>query len=194
MISTKDAIMVVIAWPDLMVAPELVEWKSEIGIPRKNVCYMRKHSFNISETFNTAIKLALQMCKGKYDRWIMFAEKDIRPNPKMMIPWLESDGDIVCAKYKTETGENAWKGETPFHTGLWRIKADTLRKIGLPAFMPVFSPDGTTSIGCQCSFFAEKAKAMGMSIVVAGEAVHTPKIKDGLQDVFICGGEEKRLA
>lgn len=169
----------VLAWPDLMVTPELLFWLLEAGFRRERIVFTRAGGKDIAAGYNSMVKLALE---GPGDEFV-FADNDVRPSPKATAPFLlDNPADLVCVKYPTACGDKTWETPDAFHTALWRTRRDVLERIGLPAFRLPMLADGTAATGCTCQWFSTKARALGFTTSHAGEADHTPK----------CGPADKR--
>jgi len=165
-------IAVVTAWPDLLVAPELVEWLHAVGLTTRQIRYHREGSRDVACAYNHAVRIALASPAEHF----IFADNDIRPHPANTQPFLDADGPVVGCIYNTAC-ERAFDDPRSIHTGLWRCDRSALEAIPPPWFTQLYTPDGLAHAGCVCSGLIHKFHAAGIPTVHAGWAGHEPKHK-----------------
>ena len=158
--------LLVAAWPDQLVAPELIIW-AMVHRTHRIQWYSKRY---VECAYNHAIKtLALP---SECDHFI-FADHDIRPGPQTR-PFLEAQGPLVACEYEL-SDKNSWNGPQAMHTGLWRCDREVLEAIAPPWFQRVLNADGTDEQQCVCLYFRDKAQAAGYNVVRAGRAGHKPR-------------------
>ena len=158
--------LLIAAWPEKLVAPELVIWAMQHKIHRIQ-WYGRRF---VECAYNTAVlKLALP---SQCDHFI-FADHDIRPGPDTE-PFLQVDAPLVACKYEVSCN-SSWDDPQTMHCGLWRCDRKVLETIKPPWFQRVLSPDGTHEKRCVCLYFRDKAREAGFKVVRAGWTAHRDK-------------------
>ncbi len=166
--------LLIAAWPDRLVAPELILWAVKHRF-RRIQWYSKRF---VECAYNSAVKhLALP---SKCDHFI-FADRDIRPTPRTG-PFLEAEGELVACEYPLPCNDT-WKDPQSLHAGLWRCDRRVLETIEPPWFQRVLSADGTSEKSCVCNYFRNKALAAGFRVVRAGWTDHDfrrprPRSKD----------------
>jgi hypothetical protein len=162
----SKTMLLIAAWPDNLVAPELVIW----GMAHK---FRRLHWYNrrfVECAYNSAIKrLALP---SECDHFI-FADRDMRPGPETE-PFLDAPGELVVCHYDVAANES-WDDPQALHCGLWRCSRRVLESIQPPWFQRVLSADGTDEERCVCMHFRDNALAAGFTVVRAGRCGHDAK-------------------
>ena len=122
---------------------------------------------------NVQVKTALE--HRDWDFFI-FAENDIRPDLTLTAPFLEAEGDVVCAEYETECmHDHAWGPADAFHTGLWRTTRRVLETMEPPYFLPQYNSDATAVVGCHCNHLRRKLAEKGFRICHTGRVDHSPQ-------------------
>jgi len=167
--------VVVTAYPDLLIAPQLLQWLRYIGIPEGCTCIHRQGGRDVCAAYNCAVKIALQSDAEHF----IFADKDIRPDPANTSPFLYDNADVVGAIYDTEC-ERAFDLPDSIHCALWRCKRSVLESIEPPWFAWQWNKDGTAFLQCPCASFRRKAQAKGFTVTHAGWAQHFPRQKTNL--------------
>lgn len=159
----SKSMLLIAAWPDRLVAPELILWAVEHKIRRIRWYSKRFHEC----AYNAAIaRLALPSdCEH-----FIFADRDIRPSEKTE-PFLAADGPLVACEFNISCNAS-WDDPQAMHAGLWRCDRAVLEAISPPWFQRVLSPDGTEEQACVCTYFRNKALAAGFTVVRAGWADH----------------------
>ena len=173
--------VVVVAHPDLLVAPELMLWLLDIGIPRRNILISRGNARDQAAAYNWAVSKALTMPVEA----CLFADNDIRPDLKLTAPLLAMPFDFTCARTETETGMKGWREEGAFHSALWLANRAALARVPAPWFQWTLTPDGAQITDCVCVHFAKRAKAAGCTIGNAGWAQHYPRARPTLPDFTV---------
>jgi len=159
------SMLLIAAWPDRLVAPELIIWAMEHRF-RHIQWYSKRY---VECAYNEAIRrLALP---SKCEHFI-FADRDVRPGPRTA-PFLRAEGSLVACEYPL-ANEKSWDDAESMHTGLWRCERKVLEAIAPPWFQRVLSPDGTQEKHCVCLYFRDKARAAGFRVKRAGHADHDP--------------------
>jgi len=155
--------LLIAAWPDRMVAPELIIW----GMTHK-LRQIRWYSKRFVEcAYNSAVReLALP---SKCHHFI-FADRDIRPSRRTE-PFLQADGPLVACEYDIDNNQS-WEDPNAMHAGLWRCDRKVLEAIKPPWFKRILGRDGTVEKSCVCNYFRNKALAAGFSVVRAGWTAH----------------------
>ena len=162
-VDPSKTMMLIAAWPDRLVAPELIIWAMWHKFHRVE-WYCKRF---IECAYNSAIaKIALP---GGCDHFI-FADRDIRPG-KATEPFLGADGELVACEYRLQD-KAMWGEPQSMHTGLWRCDRKVLESIKPPWFHRVLNADGTDQAHCLCKEFRLKANAAGFTVVRAGWAEH----------------------
>lgn len=159
----RKTMLLIAAWPDRLVAPELVVWGMQHRF-RRIQWYSKRF---VECAYNAAIKeLALP---SDCDQFI-FADRDIRPG-KEAEPFLQAEGELVACQYQVRNDES-WDDPQAMHCGLWRCTRRVLESIQPPWFQRVLSEDGAGEHRCICLYFRDKALAAGFRVVRAGWTDH----------------------
>jgi hypothetical protein len=162
-VEPSKTMMLIAAWPDRLVAPELIIWATRHRF-RRVQWYSKRF---VECAYNSAIKrLALP---SEFDHFI-FADHDIRPNEKTDA-FLQADGELVVCQYNMDNNES-WEDPQAMHCGLWRCDRKVLEAIEPPWFQRVLTDDGTDEKSCVCMHFRNKALAAGFRVVRAGWTDH----------------------
>ena len=172
---------VILAYPNNMVTIELLTWLQQIGVGKQiSVCPV--HRFygerctlvkEICIGMNVQVKTALEHRDWDF---FLFAENDIRPDLALTAPFLEAEGDVVCAEYETECmHDHAWGPADAFHTGLWRTSRRVLEVMEPPYFLPQYNSDATAVVGCHCNHLRRKLTEKGFRICHTGRVDHSPQ-------------------
>jgi len=165
--------VVITAWPDNCVAPELLAWlTATVGIPWSQI---RWHNHpqadrDVCAAYHTAVSLAL----ASNAEHLLFADRDIRPHAINTRPWLTTPGSVVGAIYDVEGG-HAWDDPGAIHTGLLRIDRHSLESLPRPLFQWIYNDDYTRIVGCPCVHLRRKLNAAGIPTRHAGWVGHTPR-------------------
>jgi hypothetical protein len=160
----SKTMLLIAAWPDRLVAPELVVWG--LGHRFRRVQWYSQRFVECA--YNSAIqKLALP---SDCDHFI-FADRDMRPGPRTE-PFLAADGELVACEYHVRNDES-WDDLQAMHCGLWRCSRRVLETVKPPWFQRVLSDDGTAEKSCVCNYFRNKALQAGFKVVRAGWCGHT---------------------
>lgn len=170
-IDPSKTMLLIAAWPDCLVTPELMLWATS-----HRIRYIKWYSKRFVEcAYNSAIKhLALPSDCAHF----IFADRDIRPGPKTE-PFLAAAGSLVGCEYPL-AAHGSWDHPHALHCGLWRCDRKVLESVEPPWFQRVLSPDGTHEEACVCIHFCQKALAAGFKVVRAGWADHDcPTEADG---------------
>lgn len=171
----------VTAHPDLLVAPELILWLLDIGIPRRNILISRGNPRDQAAAFNWAVSKSIKMPVDH----CLFSDNDIRPDIKLTEPMLEMPYHFTCARTETETGMDAWRDQDSFHTGIWIADRMALSRVPAPWFAWGLNADGSEIKTCVCDHFSKAAKAAGYTIGNAGWALHVPRKASPKQDAIV---------
>ena len=156
---------VIHAWPDGRADGKLIGFLLEQArVPLGQLVYTNKRY--IPAAYNSAVRDALL---SPFEHFI-FADHDVRPG-RLALPFLDAAGDVVCCPCNLENNV-AWADPMAFHCGLWRTSRLALLKLAPPWFLEEYSPDGCELVKCVCRYFAEKARAAGLSVTRAGWAEH----------------------
>ena len=133
-VNPARTMLLIAAWPDNLVAPELIVW----GIGRR-LRRIQWYSRRVTEcAYNAAVKeLALP---SDCDHFI-FADRDMRPLPATE-PFLQAEGELVACKFDVSNNK-VWNDPQAMHCGLWRCSRRVLETIRPPWFQRVLAPDGT---------------------------------------------------
>ena len=165
----QKSLAVIAAYPDLQAAPQLVAWLRAIGVP--SIMVHRCGDGRMDCGYNVGVRIAMA---SKFNQFI-FADKDIWPGPDTEA-FLHAKADLVSCEY--DTGQpGAWDADDSFHTGLWRCRRRVLEAVGIRPFEWRLNEAGTDAVECLCRPFARRASAAGMTIVHAGTARHTPRVR-----------------
>lgn len=158
--------LLVAAWPDRLVAPELIIW-AMVNKIRHIQWYSKRF---VECAYNSAVKtLALPSdCEH-----FIFADRDVRPGPRTA-PFLEAEGPLVACEYDLSNRGEVWDSPQAMHAGLWRCDRKVLEAIAPPWFQRVLNADGTEEGQCVCAYFRDKARAAGFTVVRAGWVEHDP--------------------
>lgn len=170
MIDPAKTSVVIVAHPDLRVAPDLLLWILDHGFPRKNVLVVRGEDRDNVCAYNHAVELALT----RKTEWHLFADADVRPYAGTDA-MLAAPYELTCAMTDTERGLESWARPDSFHAGMWLAKSAALRRIPAPWFAWGYNATGTKLDACMCATFRDNAKAAGLTIGHAGHARHWPR-------------------
>lgn len=180
----SDAVVYIHTWPDHLVAPDLLLWLMEAGFRRERITFTRQFGRDVCTAMNASLRRAIDSRAP----WAVFCDRDMRPTPRGMRPWLESDEfDVTCVKYPCETGAHAWGAQGGFHTGIWRARPADLARARMPVFGWPTNADGTALEGCNCQHAALRFREAGLTIGHAGACGHVPRGKDGLPETMHFG-------
>lgn len=163
---------IVLCHPSGLVSPQLLYWLDDIGVPRRNILFNPGNKWSWAVAMNQSMKRAAALA-SKIERFI-FADNDTRPEAEATDPMLTMPYDVTCARCDLETGADAWKYPTAFHTGLFAIRSEVIRVISPPWFEWSTTADGAEMTACGCAAFAAKVRASGFTIGHAGWAGHSP--------------------
>jgi hypothetical protein len=158
--------LLIAAWPDNLVAPELIVWGMTHKFRR-----IQWYSKRFTEcAYNSAVeRLALPSeCQH-----FMFADRDMRPGPDTE-PFLQAEGELVACQFDLAANES-WEDPQAMHCGLWRCSRRVLEAIKPPWFVRVLSDTGVRQERCPCLYFRDKAHAAGFTVVRAGWCRHEVK-------------------
>lgn len=162
-VNPSKTMLLLAAWPDRLVAPELVVWGMSHKF-RRIQWYSQRF---VECAYNAAVKkLALP---SDCDHFV-FADRDMRPGPDTEA-FLKAEGDLVACKYDVSNKET-WADPQTMHCGLWRCSRKVLEAIEPPWFQRVLSKDGANEKTCVCMYFRDKARAAGFTVVRAGWCDH----------------------
>lgn len=167
----KTTAAVVLCHPAALVAPALLYWLQDIGIPRKHVLFNPGNKWSWAVAMNESCRRVVALPE-KIDT-VIFADADVRPTKRTAV-MLERPYDVTCARCDLETGHAAWTDPHAFHTGLFIARRIVLHALLPPWFDWSLTADGTAFTGCGCASFAARVKAAGYTIGHAGTADHTP--------------------
>jgi len=173
--NVNETVAVIRTYPDDMLTLELIEWFHFIGIPRTHLRTNPGRHRDVCAGYNRGIKYVALKTTAKQ---FIFADNDMRPNPKQTASFLEVDADVVACEYQTEfpCGES-WPVSISFHTGLWRCHRTVLETIKPPWFWWDWTDDGCEVQDCPCQTFANKVLEAGFTVRHGGWAKHEPKIR-----------------
>jgi hypothetical protein len=159
----SKTLLLIAAWPDKLVAPELIVW----GMSHR-FHLIQWYSKRFTEcAYNLAVeRLALP---SDCDHFV-FADRDMRPGPDTE-PFLQAEGELVACQFDLG-GDDPWKDPQAMHCGLWRCSRRVLEAIKPPWFLRVFSDKGTRQDKCPCLYFRDKAREAGFKVVRAGWCHH----------------------
>ena len=169
----QNTSVVIIANPDLRVAPDLILYLLDSGIPRENILITRGNDRDQVAAYNFAVEASLR----NNVEYCMFADADIRPHSGTD-PMLAAPYDFTCAMAETELGMKSWSQPDAFHSGMWIAKREALKRIPGPWFGWTYNPNHSSILACVCESFSQKVKAAGMTIGHAGHAHHWPRGKE----------------
>lgn len=161
---------VIIANPDLRVAPDLLLWLLDSGVPRRQILVTRGDDRDQCVAYNWAVQKAI----SRPSDYCLFADADVRPC-ELTDPLWTAPYDLTCAMTDTEVGCDSWRHRTDFHSALWIARRSALASLRAPWFAWPTTPDGSKITGCVCGNLAGKAKAAGLTIGHAGYAHHWPR-------------------
>ena len=162
-VQPAKTMLLIAAWPDKLVAPELIVWGMTHKFRR-----IQWYSKRFTEcAYNSAVeRLALPSeCQH-----FIFADRDMRPGTDTE-PFLKAEGELVACEFDLAANES-WEDPQAMHCGLWRCSRRVLESIKPPWFMRVFSETGTRQYRCPCLYFRDKARAAGFTVVRAGWCYH----------------------
>ncbi len=158
--------LLIAAWPDRLVAPELIIWAMVHRI-RRIQWYSKRY---VECAYNEAVKTLALASDCEH---FIFADHDVRPEARTA-PFLTAAGPLVACEYDLSTRDKPWDDPQAMHTGLWRCDRKVLEAIAPPWFQRVLTPDGTGETQCVCLYFRDKARAAGFPVVRAGWVGHDP--------------------
>jgi hypothetical protein len=160
-----DCLVLISAWPDRYVAPDIFWWLDRHGIrPAQVRVYCEQPQ---AVAVNRAIRdIALA---SRFNHFI-FTEHDIRPD-RRTDAFLEQRADVVAGFYPIRV-PCVWRGINDMHLGLWRTSRAVLERIQRPYVRQVFSADGCKEDKCPCLYLRDKFLAAGLTVVRAGQAGH----------------------
>ena len=163
--NVSDTLMLVCAYPDRYVAPEIFWWAQKIGLDLGKIyVYSMRH---ICAAVNTVIRnVALRSTATHF----IFIDRDVRPDDRTY-PMLESAADVVGAMVPFKD-MRVWSEATAIHAPLWRTHRAVLTTLSAPWMEYTWSPDGTKLAQCQMANFRTKALAAGFTVERAGWAEH----------------------
>jgi hypothetical protein len=164
---------IIIANPDLRVAPELLLWLIDSDIPRRNILIYRGNDRDQVAAYNRAVEMSLNLPNVEYH---LFADSDIRPYSASN-DLFDAPYDFTCLKCDTETGLGAWAEASSFHTGLWLARSSSLRQMAAPWFGWGYNPTHSAISKCVCDQFRKQAIDKGFRIGNVGHALHYPRGK-----------------
>jgi hypothetical protein len=157
--------LLIAAYPDGMVRPELVAWAMRPDRPFRQVEWYIGRPVELAR--NRAVRdIALPSEMETF----VFADRDMRPDQRTDAV-LHADGDLVGATFPVGNPQT-WAWPEAIHGGLFRCSRRVLETVKPPWFAMNFSPDGTTVERCECQYFRDKVKAAGFTIRRAGWAEH----------------------
>jgi len=171
----EKTIAVILAYPNNLVTLDLIEWLHAVGIPRERVRTHTGMFRDICCAYNYGIKhVALKTNAEQF----IFADNDIRPNPRQTAPFLEIDADVVGCEYEGEfSHETTWGPASSMHCALWRCHRSVLERIKPPWFAWDYTDDGCNIRGCICSAFSMKVLNAGFTVAHGGWAKHEPQTR-----------------
>jgi len=165
-----NAASIILTYPDGCCRPEMVDWLEWVGIKKNRRFYLNKGDYDCTTAYNTMAHDALRL---PY-KWFIFGEKDIKPDYKHTLPFLNARGPVVGAIYDVDN-EAAFDYPRAIHTGLMRCSREALESIEPPWFQLTRSDDGQQLLACPCKYFQEKLNAAGIETIHAGHVYHKPK-------------------
>jgi hypothetical protein len=140
-VDRSKTMLLIAAWPDKLVAPELIVWGMTHKFRR-----IQWYSKRFTEcAYNSAVeRLALPSeCQH-----FIFADRDMRPGPDTG-PFLKAEGELVACEFDLAANES-WEDPQAMHCGLWRCSRRVLEAIKPPWFQRVFSATGSRQERCPC--------------------------------------------
>jgi hypothetical protein len=112
------------------------------------------------------------------DAELWFADGDVAPTAETDA-LLDARGDVVGAEYPCACG--AWQLPYEVHMGLLKVRREVLETLieerdaqgrHRPLFAVARSPDNTVAYGCECRWFARRAREAGFETSRIGRADH----------------------
>jgi hypothetical protein len=157
--------LLVLAWPDAAYTHEIAMWSRNfppanvLPVVRKDVCAARHWA-------------VAELCKkAPADiQHFIFIDRDMRPMPEPLVPFLAADADLVGCAYD-DGNLSSWAEPDAVHGGLFRVTRRLVDALPLPWWQYEYSPDGTT-FRCECGSLERKVKAAGFSVARAGWCGH----------------------
>ena len=132
-VDPSKTMLLIAAWPDRLVAPELIIW----GMQHRFTSiqwYCRRF---VECAYNAAIKKLALPSKCEH---FVFADRDIRPGPRTE-KFLEAEGPLVACEYDVDNN-HSWDDPQAMHCGLWRCDRAVLEAVTPPWFERVLTKDG----------------------------------------------------
>lgn len=160
-----DCLVMVSAWPDRYVAPEIFWWLDRHGVrPRQVKVYCQQP---LTVAVNRAVReIALA---SRFSQFI-FIENDIRPDERTDL-FLSARADVVAGEYPIQA-PCAWRRANDMHLGLWRTSRPVLERIEPPYVKHEWTADGCNEARCPCLYLRDKLLAAGFKVIRAGYAGH----------------------
>lgn len=125
---------------------------------------------------NKAVRDIILPRAEKYD-WVLMVNNDIAPT-ESTAKFLDMDADILSCDCSLRAA-GAWDSPDAFHLALSCIRMRVFTEMERPWFKFIYSDDGCDLIGCDCNYFAAKARSLGFTTAHGGQCKH-----DHLGDKF----------
>ena len=119
---------------------------------------------------NRAVRDIILPVADRYD-WALMINNDITPT-ESTAKFLDLDGDLLSCGCNYHRNPAAWAAPDSFHTALCCVRMEVFKLVPSPWFRYQYSADGCDVLGCDCAFFAAKAKALGFRIAHGGLCSH----------------------
>jgi len=152
-----DCLVLISAWPDRYVAPELFWWLDGHGIRPAQVQVYGEQPHSVA--VNKAIR---DLALGSRFTHFLFIEHDIRPDERTDA-FLKAQADVV-AGYFPIIAPCSWRTPTDLHLGLWRTSRSALEKIQPPYVQFSWTADGCDEKQCPCLYLRDKLLAAGLTV------------------------------
>ena len=165
MFDPNDCIVVIQTYPDGQAQTDIWGCLYAKGIPMENVNFVNMRDVIVARNF--AVQHYI-LPSGKNTALLL--DNDVRPGLAGTERFWDADGDIVGAY--APMGSLALHINGAVHCGMMRVNTDIFKALSPPWFDFVRTPDGCGTIECECSYFTQRARAAGYSVVQAGYCGH----------------------
>ncbi len=163
----EHARAVVLSWPDRSLTFEAARWLFQL-LPGGNVVSVSAR--DIERARNLAVRDVCLASPAEVEAFI-FIDRDMRPDPAKVRPWVEAEADVVACEYRCHNTA-AWSEPWGFHMGLVRVTRRVLETVKPPWFAFGRTADGARITSCECMHFARKVREAGFEVVRAGWCGH----------------------
>jgi hypothetical protein len=177
-VTAKDRVLIVGFEYPLPLRRAVWPWLNRLGLlgpvdldspdPRPaNVRGSRKTPYIVAR--NQAVRDIILPRADDYD-WVLMLNNDVTPT-ESSAKFLELEGDLLSCDCPLKNPA-AWAGKQAFHLALSCVRTQVFRVMEPPWFRFSYSDDYCELLGCDCEYFATKAKRLGFTIAHGGVCSH----------------------